>query len=155
MASRHLSKWVSTKWAMTSQMNTAFQSLSCILTLFAWINIEVFRYPFYVLSLLKLDAKCTDTCHGSKLYIDFNFWFLGVSYLRYTLFVPLYPMGLIGETWSVANSLNEVERVSMWLFYFFILMLVLYPFIFLRLYKYMFKQRSKFMTGLKEPKLKE
>eukprot|EP00126_Sphaerothecum_destruens_P012748 Sdes_comp21839_c0_seq1m20393 len=53
----------------------------------AWSLIEIIRYPFYALCLMNQNTKLFKT----------------MSYFRYTLWIPLYPIGVIGE-WSLLYS---------------------------------------------------
>ncbi|GAM27175.1 hypothetical protein SAMD00019534_103500, partial [Acytostelium subglobosum LB1] len=117
------------------------------LMLVSWSITEVVRYAFYALSL-----------------IDAVPYFLG--WLRYTLFIVLYPSGVSGETGTIIVSLPHVE--SMRLFYFdmpnainfafntrLVLMssLIFYVFGLPWLYTYMLGQRKRFIQtgGVKAP----
>ena len=50
------------------------------LLLLAWTITEIIRYSFYALNLV-----------GQNPYL--------VAWLRYTLFIVLYPLGVVGELW--------------------------------------------------------
>ncbi|OCF77724.1 hypothetical protein I204_01724 [Kwoniella mangroviensis CBS 8886] len=104
--------------------------------LFAWSLTEVIRYTFYLLSLLNIQSPL-------------------VNYLRYTTFIPLYPIGASSEAFlafstlppilpNVINTrswgLLEVSRLVM----FFIWWPSLYV-----LFTYMLKQRKKVLEGKK------
>ncbi|XP_056021528.1 very-long-chain (3R)-3-hydroxyacyl-CoA dehydratase 3-like [Ostrea edulis] len=53
--------------------------------LLTWSSIEVFRYPFYMLAVLN-----------KKIY--------AVTWMRYTLWIPLYPLGLFLEGKQLCKS---------------------------------------------------
>ncbi|XP_029806619.1 very-long-chain (3R)-3-hydroxyacyl-CoA dehydratase 3 isoform X1 [Suricata suricatta] len=61
-----------------------------------WSAIEIFRYPFYMLSCIDMDWKV-------------------LTWLRYTVWIPLYPLGCLAEAVSVIQSIpvfNETGRFS-------------------------------------------
>lgn len=103
-----------------------------------WSTIEIFRYSFYALQVLKTNIKA-------------------IAWCRYTLFLPLYPMGVICEVMIVISSIKHYDNtgqyslslpnaanISMSLAY--ILRFYLYfcsmPMIY-NLMKHMWKQRRK------------
>ncbi|KAJ1078875.1 hypothetical protein K5549_010326 [Capra hircus] len=45
---------------------------------YIWSTVEIFRYPFYMLSCIDMDWKV-------------------LTWLRYTVWIPLYPMGCLAE----------------------------------------------------------
>ncbi|CAO2634603.1 Very-long-chain (3R)-3-hydroxyacyl-CoA dehydratase 3, partial [Lemmus lemmus] len=45
---------------------------------YSWSTIEIFRYPFYMLSCIDMDWKV-------------------LTWLRYTMWIPLYPLGCLSE----------------------------------------------------------
>uniref|UniRef100_A0AAV2LTV8 Very-long-chain (3R)-3-hydroxyacyl-CoA dehydratase n=1 Tax=Knipowitschia caucasica TaxID=637954 RepID=A0AAV2LTV8_KNICA len=61
---------------------------------YIWSWIEIFRYPFYMLG-----------CMGSE-------WKL-LTWLRYTLWIPLYPLGTIAEAVAVVQSLSVFDQTQM------------------------------------------
>ncbi|MCL7036648.1 hypothetical protein MKW94_007772, partial [Papaver nudicaule] len=62
------------------------------------------------------------------------FW---VTYLRYTTFVVLYPLGMaIGEMWIMYQALPLIKERNLYD------VLVCYPFLWLKLYLHLFKQRQ-------------
>ncbi|XP_029986581.1 very-long-chain (3R)-3-hydroxyacyl-CoA dehydratase-like [Sphaeramia orbicularis] len=64
---------------------------------YLWSSIEIFRYPFYMLA-----------CIGTE-------WKL-LTWLRYSLWIPLYPLGTISEAVAVIQSLpifDETRRFSL------------------------------------------
>jgi very-long-chain (3R)-3-hydroxyacyl-CoA dehydratase len=62
--------------------------------LLAWSVTEVIRYAYYVVNLLNL-----------------NVWSL--TWLRYTLFIVLYPLGGTGELWCYYDSLAHLKKTNM------------------------------------------
>lgn len=58
---------------------------------YLWSTIEIFRYPFYMLA-----------CLGSE-------WKL-LTWLRYSLWIPLYPLGVIAEAVAVIQSLPVFDE---------------------------------------------
>ncbi|XP_029000270.1 very-long-chain (3R)-3-hydroxyacyl-CoA dehydratase-like isoform X2 [Betta splendens] len=61
---------------------------------YLWSTIEIFRYPFYMLA-----------CIGTE-------WKL-LTWLRYTLWIPLYPLGSIAEAVAVIQSLPIFDESSL------------------------------------------
>ncbi|CAO2634600.1 Very-long-chain (3R)-3-hydroxyacyl-CoA dehydratase 3 [Lemmus lemmus] len=63
---------------------------------YSWSTIEIFRYPFYMLSCIDMDWKV-------------------LTWLRYTMWIPLYPLGCLSEAVAVIQSIpifNESGRFS-------------------------------------------
>ncbi|XP_006886713.1 PREDICTED: very-long-chain (3R)-3-hydroxyacyl-[acyl-carrier protein] dehydratase 3 isoform X2 [Elephantulus edwardii] len=63
---------------------------------YLWSTIEVFRYPFYMLACIDMDWKV-------------------LTWLRYSVWIPLYPLGCLAEAVSVIQSIpvfNETGRFS-------------------------------------------
>lgn len=64
---------------------------------YLWSSIEIFRYPFYMLA-----------CMGTE-------WRL-LTWLRYSLWIPLYPLGVLSEAVAVVQSLpvfDDTRRFSL------------------------------------------
>ncbi len=61
------------------------------LLLLAWQVTEIIRYSFYFFGLL-----------GSVPSV--------LTYLRYTLFIALYPMGVTGELWCGITCLDTLKK---------------------------------------------
>lgn len=117
--------------------NSARDGLGLPLALTAWSITEIIRYSTYTLSLT-----------GSVPYF--------LKYLRYTLFIILYPIGITGELlciwaaskevgegklYSVAmpNSYNFIFNYQHLLWFLMLLYIPLFP----QLYLHMFSQRKK------------
>lgn len=104
----------------------------------AWSISEVVRYLHYAL-----------TCIGLCPY--------RVIYLRYTTFISLYPVGLFGESWLMYKALPFIEERDLYADYFTFLpfsyytfvqgLLVVYPFVWLKLYLHLLQQRSIKLGG--------
>eukprot|EP00069_Balaena_mysticetus_P020366 bmy_12699T0 len=63
---------------------------------YVWSTAEILRYPFYMLSCIDMDWKV-------------------LTWLRYTMWIPLYPLGCLAEAVSVIQSIpifNETGRFS-------------------------------------------
>lgn len=61
----------------------------------AWAISEVIRYPWYA-------AQLTGQC---------PFW---LTWLRYTMFIPLYPIGVLGEIISIYHALPVLQDRKMY-----------------------------------------
>jgi len=90
----------------------------------AWSITEIIRYSLYFFTLLQKEIR----------------W---LTYLRYTLFIVLYPLGVTGE-WLILLS---ILKMNGWAFtpmniFIGILLLTYLPF-FPQLYLYMWRQRKK------------
>lgn len=90
----------------------------------AWSITEIVRYSYYAASLLNTEIK----------------W---LTFLRYTLFIVLYPLGVFGESLILFSVLKwNSYDVSVVNFVVVIVMLSYLPF-FPKLYLYMWQQRKK------------
>ncbi|XP_042401693.1 very-long-chain (3R)-3-hydroxyacyl-CoA dehydratase 2-like [Zingiber officinale] len=106
---------------------------SVFITFLAWSMSEAIRYPHYALS-----------CIGISLS-----W---LTYLRYTAFIVLYPIGLApGEMWLMYQALPFIKERNLYAkffsklaisyYYFVLVVLIFYPFLWLKLYLHLLKQR--------------
>eukprot|EP00793_Prasinoderma_coloniale_P004804 PRCOL_00000565-RA len=114
----------------------------------AWALADLVRYPHYVGGLLGASPR----------------W---LEWLRYTLFIPLYPIGVAGEVTAIWLAMPAVKAHDLfsialpnvynqsWSYYRFLAvgLAVLYPVLFSKLYLYMFKQRAKRLGGGAKPKV--
>ncbi|KAL7247569.1 hypothetical protein ACSBR2_002479 [Camellia fascicularis] len=106
---------------------------SVFVTFIAWCLIEVIRYPHYALN-----------CVGSSPSL--------ITYLRYTAFIVLYPLGLAGEMWLMYQALSFIKTKNLYAdsfaglpftYYNFVRVLLLcYPFMWLKLYLHLLEQRK-------------
>ncbi|CAB4067218.1 HACD [Lepeophtheirus salmonis] len=75
-------------WLILVMFQITQTKLALSLLLFAWTTTEIIRYSFYALNLLGTHSQM-------------------VTYLRYTLFIVLYPIGITGELLSMYYALPE------------------------------------------------
>ncbi|XP_050214314.1 uncharacterized protein LOC126665534 [Mercurialis annua] len=123
------------------------QDLSSVfITFLAWSMSEVIRYPHYALNIIGICPS----------------W---INYLRYTAFIVLYPIGLApGEMWLMYQALPFVKKKSLYAnlfsalpfnYYDFLwVVLVCYPFLWLKLYLHLLKQRKSKLGKHREIKKK-
>ncbi|GAQ88976.1 Protein tyrosine phosphatase-like protein PTPLA [Klebsormidium nitens] len=110
--------------------------------LLAWSLIEIIRYPQNALATIKASPR----------------WLV---WLRYTAFIPLYPAGVLGEVILMYKALPYIKDRSLHGEYFKHLpfgyheflwgVLLVYPFLWLNLYLYLFRQRKARLAGQKKP----
>jgi len=81
---------VAVTWAVVDAFPAPQSCRGVPLFLLAWEITEVIRYSFYAAGLLKLN-------------------FPPLTWLRYTLFLILYPMGVTGELWCGLAALPELR----------------------------------------------
>ncbi|XP_048325252.2 uncharacterized protein LOC125421195 isoform X1 [Ziziphus jujuba] len=132
--------------AIVRQINEVQELPSVFITFIAWSLSEVVRYSHYALN-----------CIGSCPY-----W---ITYIRYTAFILLYPVGLIaGEMWLMYQALPYIEVKNLYAdffahlhfsYYNFVrVLLLVYPFLWLKLYLHLFKQRRSKLGKHHEKKKK-
>ncbi len=118
-------------------------SYGYLIIFFAWSSIEIVRYSYYILNLIK------------KNYSNFNIPYL-LIWCRYTFFIVLYPIGSFGEMLIIYNAQKYFNKIILWknnvfniyvgnLFY-PIYILFLPSLIFM--YRYLFKQKKKVFKRL-------
>ncbi|XP_068595860.1 very-long-chain (3R)-3-hydroxyacyl-CoA dehydratase [Brachionichthys hirsutus] len=61
---------------------------------YLWSAIEIFRYPFYMLGCLNAE------------------WNI-LTWLRYTVWIPLYPLGVIAEAVAVIQSISIFDKTKL------------------------------------------
>ncbi|XP_047495795.1 very-long-chain (3R)-3-hydroxyacyl-CoA dehydratase hpo-8-like [Penaeus chinensis] len=128
-------------WAILYSFEDSRTSIGFPMLLIAWSVTEVIRYSFYFLNILK--------------QVPFL-----LTFLRYTLFIGLYPLGVTGEILCVYAALpaaaeKKIYSVTMpnalnfaFDFYYGLIVFVLLYFpVFPSLYKHMFAQRRKVLGG--------
>lgn len=64
---------------------------------YLWSTIEIFRYPFYMLACIGTDWKL-------------------LTWLRYSLWIPLYPLGVVAEAVAVIQSLPIFDETRLFSF---------------------------------------
>ncbi|KAK2995269.1 hypothetical protein RJ640_015550 [Escallonia rubra] len=146
------------------QIRTYVQVLpAAFITFLAWSSIEVgtevIRYPYYALNCVGISPSF-------------------ITFLRYTAFIVLYPIGVAGEmcayfdvalisnselVWLMYQALPFIKQKHLYSdffarlpfsYYDFVkVVLLCYPFLWLKLYLHLFKQRrSKLRKNLKKKK---
>ena len=131
-------------YSVLEPVSAARDCIGVAMLLFAWTITEIVRYSFYLFTLL-----------GGVPYI--------LKWLRYTLFIILYPIGVVGEVLTVYASLKPVKDQEIYsirlpnsfnfvLDYHLVLMCLfpVYIFYFPKLYFYMFSQRKKALSPIKK-----
>ncbi|KAL1231134.1 Very-long-chain (3R)-3-hydroxyacyl-CoA dehydratase hpo-8 [Trichinella pseudospiralis] len=124
-------------WPITHCVVEAQSSLGTFLYITAWSISEIVRYSFYALNILAVTPK-------------FLIW------LRYTLFIGLYPLGVAGELLAIFAAMAPIGRrklftlempnifnMSFNFYYSLFFIIPLYIPLFPKLYIYMLKQRKK------------
>lgn len=124
-------------WGIVRSVPEVQESYYVAAMLTAWSLSEVIRYPWYA-------ANTVQSC---------PFW---LTWLRYTAFIPLYPIGVVGEMASAVTALPYIaERklhcipmpnpynISFDYRIFMIGLLCLYPLLWWQLYSTLLRQRSK------------
>ncbi|XP_074533651.1 very-long-chain (3R)-3-hydroxyacyl-CoA dehydratase [Halichoeres trimaculatus] len=61
---------------------------------YLWSSIEIFRYPFYMLGCFNTEWKT-------------------LTWLRYTVWIPLYPLGVIAEAVAVIQSIPIFDETKL------------------------------------------
>ncbi|XP_041360875.1 very-long-chain (3R)-3-hydroxyacyl-CoA dehydratase 2-like [Gigantopelta aegis] len=132
-------------WAVIHSVSIVQVNNGFLMLLLAWTVTEIIRYAFYFFSLL-----------GKVPH--FLVW------LRYTLFIVLYPLGVTGELLVIWASLSYVEKTRMFsldlpnqmnisfnFFYYLWFVMLMYIPLFPQLYLHMLTQRKKIL-GTARPK---
>ncbi|KAB0407161.1 hypothetical protein E2I00_013512, partial [Balaenoptera physalus] len=105
---------------------------------YIWSTAEILRYPFYMLSCIDMDWKV-------------------LTWLRYTMWIPLYPLGCLAEAVSVIQSIpifNETGRFSFTLPYpvkIKIYLIILFLGLYIN-FRHLYKQRRR-RFGQKKKKI--
>lgn len=120
------------------------------LLLLVWSTIEIFRYSYYTLRVLNIEQ-----------YL--------ITWLRYSLFIPLYPLGGIGESRVVFATIAYYEKNNLYnlklpnaanisfnsaIFLKFYIFFMLWPTIYF-LMKHMWHQRGKQLIPKKPSSFKQ
>ena len=85
-------------WAMMHPFPSAQGSWACALCVAAWAAVEVPRYLFYTCELVRGKG-------GSPYWLQ---------WLRYSLFIPLYPLGIAGELGCLLHALPYAGGQFAW-----------------------------------------
>ncbi|KAI6685682.1 hypothetical protein NL676_031595 [Syzygium grande] len=119
--------------AIVRRISEIQESPSVFITFIAWCLSDVIRYLHYALNCLKCCPP----------------W---VTYLRYTTFIVLYPLGVApGEMWLMFQALPFIKKTDLYADFFSSIpfnyydfvraLLLVYPFLWFKLYLHLFKQR--------------
>ncbi|XP_032621941.1 very-long-chain (3R)-3-hydroxyacyl-CoA dehydratase 3 isoform X2 [Chelonoidis abingdonii] len=114
---------------------------------YCWSIIELFRYPFYMLSCIDIEWKL-------------------LTWIRYTIWIPLYPLGILAEAVSLIQAIpifSETGKFSFTLpypmsatikfsFFLQIYLILLFLGLFINL-RHLYKQRRQHL-GSKKRKMK-
>ncbi|RUS88985.1 hypothetical protein EGW08_003232 [Elysia chlorotica] len=132
-------------WGVVWSVPEASEGVPVLLWFTAWTVTEIIRYSFYFFSLLPGDVP----------YL--------LVWLRYTLFIFLYPIGVTGELMSIFAALPVVKKSHMYSFdlpnkwnvsfnyyYYLCFIIVSYLPVFPQLYLHMFGQRKKVLGARTE-----
>jgi len=135
-------------WPILNTCATSRSSIGVPLLLFAWSVTEVVRYSYYALGLLKAVPHF-------------------LTWIRYTFFIVLYPMGVTGELLTLFSSLPEVAEkkhytlempnaLNFGISFYWVLIGAALFYIpgFPQLYMYMVNQRKKILGTEQAKKLK-
>ncbi|KAK6061711.1 tyrosine phosphatase-like protein, PTPLA [Cooperia oncophora] len=127
-------------WPILHTCATARESVGVPMLLLAWSITEVVRYSFYAFTL-------------------FNAVPYFLTWIRYTFFIVLYPLGVTGELLTLVGSLPEVAEkkyyslempnaLNMGISFYWVLIGAALFYIpgFPQLYFYMFAQRKKVLS---------
>lgn len=129
--------------AIVRNIDEVQESPSIFITFVAWSISDFIRYSHYALN-----------CIGSCPYWS--------TLVRYTAFIPLYPVGAAGEMWLMYHALPYVKDKDLYRDFFSILpfsyctfikvLLLCYPVLWLKLYLYLLKQRRSKLRKYHEKK---
>uniref|UniRef100_H2YGU3 Very-long-chain (3R)-3-hydroxyacyl-CoA dehydratase n=1 Tax=Ciona savignyi TaxID=51511 RepID=H2YGU3_CIOSA len=124
-------------WGVIQPVAQVHEKEGIPMVLVAWTITEIIRYLFYTFVLLGFTPRI-------------------MLWLRYTLFIVLYPLGVTGELLSLYYSLPHVQKSGLYsvslpnslnfafnYYYVLIGMFPLYIIFFPQLYLHMFAQRGK------------
>ncbi|VDK83833.1 unnamed protein product [Litomosoides sigmodontis] len=131
---------VSLVWLILYKVTSAQGSIGVPFLLIAWSVTEVIRYSYYGLALINA---------VSSLH----------TWLRYSLFIVLYPLGVTGELIAVLSALPEVStkkhftiempnifNIGFSFWWYLIVYVILYIPGLPQMYMYMLKQRKKVLS---------
>ncbi|KAK6167868.1 hypothetical protein SNE40_021799 [Patella caerulea] len=128
-------------WGVVFSVKQVQSSPSVVLFLLAWSLTEIIRYSFYFFSLI-----------GSVPYL--------LVWCRYTFFIILYPVGVLGELLTIWGAIPVVKETKLYnldlpnqynmafnFFYFLWFVILMYIPVFPQLYLHMLRQRQKIVGG--------
>uniref|UniRef100_A0A3Q2CJB7 Very-long-chain (3R)-3-hydroxyacyl-CoA dehydratase n=1 Tax=Cyprinodon variegatus TaxID=28743 RepID=A0A3Q2CJB7_CYPVA len=128
-------------WFITSSIRQIQNEESVLLFLVVWTVTEITRYSYYTFKLL----------HHLPYFI---------KWARYNFFIILYPLGVVGELFTIYAALPFVRRSGMYsmrlpnkynvsfdYYYFLIIVMLSYIPLFPQLYLHMLRQRRRVLHG--------
>jgi very-long-chain (3R)-3-hydroxyacyl-CoA dehydratase len=136
------------KWTSSPVVTTALQVFSRVFVLY-WINVIPADRQIELLDISGITI--VSLAWGVTEVVRYNYYFFTLlnkplqvlHYLRYTLFIILYPLGITGEGMIMLSALKVNEwQISLTNGIIVIVLLSYIPF-FPKLYGYMWKQRRK------------
>ena len=129
-------------WGVIQPIPEVHDQVGFTMLLVAWTITEIIRYLFYTFMLMGITP-------------------IVLQWLRYTLFIILYPLGVTGELLSIYYSLVPIRNSGLYSFslpnifnfsidYYLVLMgtIPLYVIFFPQLYFHMFSQRKKVLRSV-------
>ncbi|XP_055339758.1 very-long-chain (3R)-3-hydroxyacyl-CoA dehydratase hpo-8-like isoform X2 [Paramacrobiotus metropolitanus] len=131
-------------WAVLDYSVEARDSVGFPMLLICWTLAEMTRYAFYAANLINMDAPV-------------------LTWLRYTMFIVLYPIGITGELLATWQSMNKIvekrpycysDNAVNWVWYVYVGLMLTYIPVFPKLYLYMLHQRKK-VLGHSRPAKRE
>lgn len=125
-------------WFVLTQVAALHSHPATLALLLAWALSDVVRYAWAALTVLGLCPR-------------------SLTWLRYTIFIPLYPAGTLAELTLLVRAvpaatagsvvrhlaLPNVLNVSFDYSFFLLFVLIIYPACWLHLYRHVFRQRAK------------
>jgi len=127
-------------WPILAAFKETQSSVGFPMLLAAWTVTEIIRYGFYLANLLGLQASL-------------------LVFLRYTLFIGLYPLGVTGELLCIYAAAGRAGETGQWSYpmpnkynfsfsfpFFLCLVMLTYIPVFPQLYLHMFAQRKKVLS---------
>ncbi|XP_070585620.1 very-long-chain (3R)-3-hydroxyacyl-CoA dehydratase 1 [Erythrolamprus reginae] len=128
-------------WFVTHSIKQIQNEESVILFLVVWTVTEITRYSFYTFNMLN--------------HLPYF-----IKWARYTFFIILYPVGVVGELLTIYAALPYVKRSGMFsvrlpnkynvsfdYYYFLLIVIASYIPMFPQLYFHMLRQRRKVLHG--------
>lgn len=128
-------------WAIVEGVAGTSEGVGLLVVCFAWSLTEVVRYSYYFFNLL-----------GGVPYL--------ITWLRYTMFFVLYPLGVLGEMMLYFSALPVIKAKQQWsvplpncanmafnFYYILLVTIILYIPVFPQLYGHMISQRKKIIGG--------
>ncbi|XP_061419591.1 very-long-chain (3R)-3-hydroxyacyl-CoA dehydratase 2-like isoform X1 [Lethenteron reissneri] len=91
----HVSSRIFLLWAVVHSVREVQNEESTLLFIVTWMVTEIVRYSFYTFTLLQYIPYC-------------------VKWARYSFFIVLYPLGVLGELLTIHAALPHVQRKGLY-----------------------------------------